>query len=148
MNCVPGAACPHCGLQGIQNYHMEPCFCPRCGKDIGVPAAQSPLLNPWVPMSKPIDLKHLGKMAEELGELQAELGKLQAILSRCLIQGIDEREPVTCVQNRVALEDEIADVYANLLLVRDHFGLDFKRMNDRAVEKADRLRQWHQMLAE
>lgn len=98
-------------------------------------------MHPWVPMKKAIDLKHLGKLQEELAECLAAT-------ARCLIQGIDEREPVTGKLNREWLEDEIADVFANLHLVRQHFGLNFERMNERAAEKMERLSQWHQMLAE
>lgn len=61
------------------------------------------LANPWNPMTKAIDLKHLGKLGEEAGELSA-------IVCRCIIQGINEYEPVTGKSNREALEDEIADV--------------------------------------
>lgn len=67
-------------------------------------------LNPWIPMSKPIDIKHLGKLAEELGEASSAV-------ARCLIQGIDESEPVTGKLNRQWLEDELADVCANIQLV-------------------------------
>lgn len=96
-------------------------------------------LNPWTPMSKPIDLKHLGKLAEELGEATAAV-------SRCLIQGIDEAEPVTDKPNRVWLEDELADVVANIDLVIVHFGLDADRMFERMERKKIHLRGWHSML--
>lgn len=42
---------------------------------------------PWRPIQSPIDLKHLGKFGEELGECQAAV-------SRCIIQGIREKEPI------------------------------------------------------
>lgn len=96
-------------------------------------------LNPWRPMSKPIDVKHLGKLAEEL----AEAG---SAVARCLIQGIDEAEPITSKLNRAWLEDELADVLANIDLVSIHFNLDTKRMQDRAERKKTHLRGWHSML--
>lgn len=99
------------------------------------------LLNPWQPMQRPIDLKHLGKLGEELNEAGAAV-------ARCVIQGIDEREPVTGKPNKEWLEDELADVIANIALNVRHFGLDLSRMKARAERKAAYLRAWHSMLAE
>lgn len=102
-------------------------------------APTSPMaLNPWHPMTRPIDLKHIGKLAEELSEAGAAA-------SRCLIQGIDEREPVTLKSNREWLEDELADVLANIELVTAHFGLDRVRMLERRERKMNHLRRWHAM---
>lgn len=95
--------------------------------------------NPWHPMSKPIDLKHLGKLAEECGELSAAI-------ARCIIQGIDEKEPVTGKVNKEWLEDEIADVMANIFLVERHFGLNSERMMKRGAAKAKKLITWHKMV--
>jgi hypothetical protein len=94
--------------------------------------------SPWHPMSDPVDLKHLGKLGEELGEGSAAV-------SRCVIQGIDEAEPVTGRVNRTWLEDELADIMANTELCVEHFGLDIKRMRDRAERKKSHLRAWHRM---
>lgn len=104
----------------------------------GTPAT-SWALNPWTPMSKPIDVKHLGKLAEELGEASSAV-------ARCLIQGIEESEPVTHKPNRQWLEDELADVIANIDLVAAHFSLDTYRMNERAERKKEHLHRWHLML--
>jgi hypothetical protein len=95
-------------------------------------------LNPWHPMTDPVAVKHLGKLAEEL----AEAG---AATARCYIQGIDECEPVTKKPNREWLEDELADVRANIDLVMEHFWLDRVRMNERECRKKDHLRAWHAM---
>lgn len=92
-------------------------------------------------MQKPIDLKHLGKLGEELNEAGAAQ-------NRCVIQGIDEREPITGKSNREWLEDELADVMANTELCVEHFKLDEARMRDRADRKKAHLRGWHSMLAE
>lgn len=103
-------------------------------------SASAPLaLNPWQPMTRPIDVAHLGKLGEELGECVAAK-------ERCLIQGIDEREPVTLKSNREWLEDELADVMANIELVTAHFGLDRARMSDRCCRKMEHLRAWHALL--
>jgi hypothetical protein len=96
-------------------------------------------LNPWHPMSLAIDLKHLGKLGEELNEAGAAV-------SRCIIQGIAESEPVTGKPNKVWLEDEIADVLANAELVTSHFALDRERMAARLDLKIKHLRAWHSML--
>lgn len=96
-------------------------------------------MNPWQPMTKPIDLKHMGKLVEELGELVQ-------VCSRCMIQGIDERDPTRTETNKEWLEKEIADVYANLFLVREHFKL--KMLVNRMEIKKANLREWHAMLEE
>lgn len=96
-------------------------------------------LNPWNPMTRPIDLKHLGKLNEELNEAGAAV-------SRCIIQGIDEAEPISGKVNREWLEDELADVLANIDLVMTHFNLDVPRMFLRSERKKEHLRGWHSML--
>lgn len=106
--------------------------------DPGNPAT-SWALNPWRPMSDPLDLKHLGKLAEELNEAGSAV-------ARCIIQGIDECEPITRKQNREWLEDELADVIANIDLVTAHFQLAVERMRLRSERKKEHLRGWHSML--
>lgn len=95
--------------------------------------------TPWVPMSKPIDLKHLGKLGEECGELISAK-------DRCPIQGINEYEPITKKSNKEWLEDELADVRANSELVIEHFNLDQARIDQRTERKKFYLRRWHEML--
>lgn len=94
--------------------------------------------NPWHPMTNSVDLKYLGKLAEELGEAQSAV-------ARCIIQGIEEEEPVTGKINRKWLEDELADVMANINLVTLRFELDEDQMNKRMERKARQLKQWHDM---
>lgn len=94
--------------------------------------------NPWHPITDAVDLKHLGKLAEELNECASAV-------ARCIIQGVDESEPVTGRVNRVWLQDEIADVQANLDLVIERFGLDEEFMQARAARKRDHLKQWHNL---
>ena len=91
-------------------------------------------------MTNPLDLKHLGKLGEEVDELGSAI-------FRCIIQGIDEAEPITGKVNRHWVEDEIADVLANIELVSKHFGLDRKRIEDRMLRKMSHLRGWHSMIA-
>ena len=95
-------------------------------------------LNPWHPITDSVDLKHLGKLGEESGELTAAV-------NRCIIQGINEAEPTTGKVNKTWLEEEIADVIANCMLVMERFGLDELFISDRVYEKMERLRTWHKM---
>lgn len=94
--------------------------------------------SPWHPITDTVDLKHLGKLGEELGEATAAV-------SRCIIQGVDEEDPVTGRLNREWLEDELADVIANINLVALRFELDEDRMNERAAVKAIHLKKWHDL---
>lgn len=144
--------------QVVEWFDQLPCQCPGCRRvrreeRLGIPQARLSVnhiaaalaaqggsasvgYNPWRPMARPVDVKHLGKLIEEL----AEAGSAAA---RCLIQGIDEAEPVTGKINRAWLEDELADVRANDQLVVAHFGLDEARIAARAADKARRLKAWH-----
>ncbi len=106
-----------------------------------MPDSTSPLINPWHPMSKPIDLKFFGKLGEELGECSSAV-------SRCIIQGLEECEPVTGKLNREWLEDEMADVLANIELVMERYELDKLRIFARAARKKEGLKTWHNMLDE
>ena len=101
--------------------------------------AQSAAREPWRPMTRPIDIKHLGKLGEEVNELGSAI-------SRCIIQGIDECDPATEKPNRQWLQDEIADVLANIELVREHFGLDSDAISHRVEKKKRHLRSWHAMI--
>lgn len=96
------------------------------------------LISPWHPMTDPVDIKHLGKLAEEVNELGTAL-------ARCLIQGIDEAEPVTGKINRAWLEDEIADVLAGVELAIERFALNGDFINARKLRKISGLRRWHRM---
>lgn len=91
---------------------------------------------PWHPMTDPVDLKHMGKLGEEA----CELGSAAA---RCVIQGIGGTEPVTGKPNREWLEDEIADVMANIELNMVRFGLDERRIKARMDVKIAHLSAWH-----
>lgn len=95
--------------------------------------------SPWQPIDSPLDVAFLGKLLEELGEC------ISAV-SRCLIQGINEAEPVTGKLNRRWLEDEIADITACIALVADRYNLDTSRVASRVVRKVEHLEQWHSAL--
>jgi NTP pyrophosphatase (non-canonical NTP hydrolase) len=91
--------------------------------------------NPWMPMTGIKDLRVLGKTAEELGECSA-------VVARCIIQGIDEREPTTGKRNRKWLEEEIADVIANFELTIEEYDLDTNFIEKRVAIKTEYLRRW------
>lgn len=96
------------------------------------------LVNPWHPMTDPVDLKTLGKFLEELGECTAAA-------SRCVIQGVDEAEPVTGKINREWLQEEIADILAGADLTIERFKLDREAIATRCARKMLALYRWHVM---
>ena len=96
-------------------------------------------VSPWQPETNPLRLAVLGKLAEELSEAAA-------IVSRCMIQGIDEFEPVTGVLNLDALRNEIADVFATSEIAIDYFDLNRQKIHERGDRKLDHLRRWHSLI--
>lgn len=99
--------------------------------------------TPWIPMSDPVDIKHIGKLLEEGGESVAALGQAIALAARCLIQGMDGINPDTGVRNKEQLENEFADVIANIRLNIRRFGLNDTRIECRAQRKFAYLTQVH-----
>lgn len=97
--------------------------------------------NKWVPTTNIGELRVLGKAAEETGELTSAL-------ARCIIQGIDEVEPVTGKANRKWLEEEIADVYAALEMLQGELALDMNAITQRKWVKFDKLQTWRRLLEE
>lgn len=91
--------------------------------------------SPWHPETDLQRLKVLGKLLEELGE-----GVSAA--ARCIIQGIDEVEPVTLKPNRLWIEDEMADILANVEKTISHFRLDRRRINHRRARKLGYISRW------
>ncbi len=94
--------------------------------------------NPWHPITDPLKLKILGKLAEEL----IECGNAVA---RCIIQGIDEVEPVTGKPNRKWLEDEVADAIANLQIAIEKLNFDGRAIGVRVEMKKRHLSTWHEL---
>ena len=121
--------------------------CVKCGMTRTDVAPEEPKLlhesgqlNPWWPDTDRQNLRVLGKLGEELGEAGAAV-------SRCIIQGIEEAEPVTGKVNRVWLEDELADIIATTQVAVDHFGLDMNRMLERAARKRLHLLAWAELIS-
>lgn len=96
-------------------------------------------LNPWQPMRDKRDKKTIGKLGEEASELVSAI-------CRCMIQGIDGKEPVSGKVNRAWLEEEIADVKASIELTEERFNLDTEFIAARARRKKKHLLTWHAML--
>ena len=95
--------------------------------------------EPWIPMTDPVEIAVVGKLGEEANEL----GK---ICSRSLIQGIDGVDPSSGKINRVALANEIADVFANAQMAMRRFNLDSDYIMMRCNAKMDHLKGWHEQL--
>lgn len=95
-------------------------------EDKDIPVHDAP--SDWQPITSKVELAILGKFGEELCEAGASV-------FRCIIQGVDEKEPKTHKVNKEWLEDEIADVLALMAFVRDHFALDNERVNKRIAMK-------------
>jgi hypothetical protein len=164
--------------------------------------------NPWHPITDAVDLKHLGKLAEEAAELghavawhisgslevtwmqiEEEIADVRAnselvierfrldglhitrraaaragavaapspmlrriggdacrlgcAVARCIIQGVDEVEPVTGKPNRDWLEEAIGDLWGESDLIIEHSRLDAHRIGARIERKKQHLKQWH-----
>lgn len=91
--------------------------------------------NPWNPTKNTKEIKVLGKLGEETGELSSAA-------SRCIIQGIENVEPVTKKSNQEWLEDEIADVLACTELAIEKLGLNKEKILARMAEKKYHLNSW------
>lgn len=96
-------------------------------------------MSPWLVETNPLRNRHLGKSLEELGELSA-------VVARCIIQGIDEIDPSSGKTNRLRLEEEIADVQAQLQGLKVVFDLDEVKIMSREWQKIKNMEQWSALL--
>ena len=96
-------------------------------------------MSPWTPTANQLHLRRLGKLCEELGELQA-------VAARCIIQGIDEVDPSSGHVNRCRLENELADVQAQIVCTVLTFELDQERMAFRTSVKLRNMDEWEAAL--
>lgn len=81
------------------------------------------------------DWPGISKLIEEMGEVQQICGKLLGTRGNLRHWNVPDL--------RVALEDELADLWAALTFVQKYAGLDQKRMADRVIAKLDKLIEWH-----
>lgn len=98
-------------------------------------------VSTWMPLTDPVDLAHIGKLAEECAELSK-------ICARIIIQGLDGVDPETGVPNMEALGKEIADVTAMQGLCIERYQFDIGLITSRALRKQQHKRAWHKALAE
>lgn len=90
-------------------------------------------ISPWMPEQDRVRLALLGKLTEEAGELAARA-------ARCIIHGLDERDPDSGRLNRVELERELADVRAVAEALRSV--LDVVPDDTRAQRKRNGFYDW------
>lgn len=98
-------------------------------------------VSPWRPATDAVEVALFGKALEELGELTA-------IVSRCLIQGVNEREPSTGKLNKSALAEEIADVLAMCEVIMYFNGIKQSHMDRRIKVKRDNFHKWIGLIVE
>lgn len=97
--------------------------------------------NLWIPISDPLVLAAIGKLGEEASELGA-------IIFRCVIQGLDGKNPETGELNINDLLKEIADVRGLSNLVIRQLELDVSAISERAEKKRIMKRKWIDMIEE
>jgi hypothetical protein len=95
----------------------------------------------WMPTTDRMLQRRMGKTGEKLGELSA-------VTNRILIQGIDEIDPSSGKTNRHRLEDEIADVYAQLDENISRLGLNVELIEQRRQVKRGYMQEWEEMYLE
>lgn len=95
-------------------------------------------VSKWVPINDPMLQRRMGKTGEEC----AELG---AVVARIGIQGIDEVDPSSQKTNRQRLEEEIADVYAQLDECINRLGLRGDFIESRRQTKRGYMQEWEEM---
>ena len=97
----------------------------------------SDAISPWLPEQNRLRLAILGKLAEEASELSARA-------SRCIIQGLDERDPDSGLLNSEELRREVADVLACIEMLRSRMGL--RADEGRLARKFAGFKRWHSMI--
>lgn len=100
-----------------------------------------PIINKWTPTTDLLTLRRMGKLVEELGELQS-------VAARVVIQGIDEIDPGSGKVNRARLQDELADVQAQIGCTVLAFGLDQEYIARRTAEKIRQMAEWEDLFAD
>lgn len=95
----------------------------------------------WIPTTNLMLLRRMGKLGEELGELQS-------VASRIIIQGLDETDPATGKINRDRLQEEIADVYAQLDETIFRLSLNVTDIQSRRLTKRHLMNQWEELFNE
>ena len=97
-------------------------------------------MNKWTPTTDLLTLRRMGKLLEELGEASN-------VAARVIIQGIDEVDPGSGKVNRERLENELADVQAQIGCTALAFDLDQDRMARRTAEKMRQMAEWEALFS-
>lgn len=99
------------------------------------------MTSKWIPTTDLMMLRRMGKLGEELGELQS-------VTARCIIQGIDEVDPGSGKVNRQRLQEELADVQAQIGCTVQALQLDQDFMARRTARKIELMSEWEAMFSE
>jgi NTP pyrophosphatase (non-canonical NTP hydrolase) len=94
-------------------------------------------LQKWIPTTNGIILRRMGKLGEELAELSN-------VTNRVIIQGLYQVDPSSQKVNKLRLEDEIADVLAQIKVTTEALALDKKRIDARVLDKEEQMKTWEQ----
>lgn len=92
-------------------------------------------MTKWFVEASKKAIRRFGKFGEELNELGA-------VTNRCIIQGINEIDPSSGKTNKRRLEEEIADVLAQINLSVPQFNLDLAFIQARTAEKERQMAEW------
>ena len=87
-----------------------------------------------------------GRRVRRLGKTGEELGEASSVVNRCIIQGIDEIDPSSGKTNRRRLEEELADVWAQIECTIEEFGLDVVFMSKRIQTKKAHMAEWEALV--
>jgi NTP pyrophosphatase (non-canonical NTP hydrolase) len=94
-------------------------------------------LQKWVPTTNGIILRRMGKLGEELAELSN-------VTNRVIIQGLYQVDPSSQKVNKLRLEEEVADVWAQILVTMKALQLDREMIEARVENKVDQMQEWEQ----
>jgi NTP pyrophosphatase (non-canonical NTP hydrolase) len=94
---------------------------------------------PWRPIRDQVQIAALGKLLEECGEVESAA-------ARCIIQGVDEKDPTTGVVNAERLTKELADLFAASTLAANVLGLNVPFIAQRSNRKTSHFRRWIELL--
>jgi NTP pyrophosphatase (non-canonical NTP hydrolase) len=89
----------------------------------------------WLPDADPRQARRVGKTLEELSELAA-------VLARISIQGLDSVDPSSGKTNRVRLQEELADVQAQIACTVLTLDLDQRLIARRTMVKMHQMAEW------
>jgi len=95
-------------------------------------------MSKWIPINDLMLQRRMGKTGEEVCELGAVVNRIQ-------IQGIDEIDPASGKTNRQRLEEETADVYAQLDENISRLGLSLEFIEQRRQVKRGYMQEWEAM---